>query len=224
VADTPLEAKTLRRMGDFLAMMGSPNQQEATRAREALDRLLAQHNMSMTDLGEILRSASKGNGAASSSGASADMVAMWRQLYEDECRLRCVHQRDANIWREEFQKECRLRQTTERSAEERGRTQERQRVAKQKAAAEQAELDRREAEEDQAELAAIEALIKERDAVIKRYGSEEAVLAPCDREKLLKAAVRQWSKFYTHNAPEWTSSICRCVDLRSILILAAKSR
>ena len=46
---------------------------------------------------------------------------------------------------------------------------------------------------------------------------ESALLVPCDREKLLKAAVRQWSKFYTHDAPEWTSSICRCTSLESIL-------
>jgi hypothetical protein len=56
----------------------------------------------------------------------------------------------------------------------------------------------------------------DRTAVIKRYGSEAAVLAPCDREKLLKAAVRQWSKFCTRN--EWTSSICSCRYLHSILI------
>jgi DNA-binding CsgD family transcriptional regulator len=47
----------------------------------------------------------------------------------------------------------------------------------------------------------------ERDAVIKRYGSEEAVLAPCVREAKLREAVRQWSVFYDPPNQRWTKSI-----------------
>ena len=47
----------------------------------------------------------------------------------------------------------------------------------------------------------------ERDAVIKRYGSEDAALAPCEREKLLRAAVKRWSKFCPKPHQRWTKSI-----------------
>jgi hypothetical protein len=138
-------------------------------------------------------------------------------MYEDECRLRRNDRRDAEIWREEFQKECHLRQTGERAAEERGRKKERERIAQQRWAEEDAEEDRYLAERQRAFAAEEAADAKEREAVIKRYGSNAAVLVPCEREKLLKAAVRQWSKFYTTGEPEWTTSIARCVDLATIL-------
>jgi len=64
MAETPLDEKTLRRLGDLFAMMGSPNRQEAERAREAADRLLAKFGKSMTDLAEIVRSAAKGKASA----------------------------------------------------------------------------------------------------------------------------------------------------------------
>jgi hypothetical protein len=43
--------------------------------------------------------------------------------------------------------------------------------------------------------------------VIKRYGSEEAALAPCEREQLLRAAVKKWSKFCAKPYQRWTQSI-----------------
>jgi hypothetical protein len=56
MADTPpLDEKTLRRLGDLVAMVGSPNKEEGDRVREHADRLLKQHGKSMVDLGEILR-------------------------------------------------------------------------------------------------------------------------------------------------------------------------
>jgi Protein of unknown function (DUF2958) len=64
MAETRLDEKTLTRLGDLFAMMGSPNRQEAERAREAADRLLAKFGKSMTDLAEIVRSAAKGNASA----------------------------------------------------------------------------------------------------------------------------------------------------------------
>lgn len=52
--------------------------------------------------------------------------------------------------------------------------------------------------------------IKDRAEVIVRYGSVEAVLAPCEREKLLRKAVRKWSKFWPPPAERWTRSIDGC--------------
>ena len=46
-----------------------------------------------------------------------------------------------------------------------------------------------------------------RDAVIERYGSVEAALAPCEREVLLRQAVRRWSELRSPPDQRWTDNI-----------------
>jgi hypothetical protein len=45
------------------------------------------------------------------------------------------------------------------------------------------------------------------DLVISRYGSREAALAPCSREKLLRAAVAKWAKPLEAPLERWTRSL-----------------
>lgn len=45
------------------------------------------------------------------------------------------------------------------------------------------------------------------DIVIARYGSREAALAPCSREKLLRAAVAKWAKPLDAPMERWTHSL-----------------
>jgi hypothetical protein len=206
--DAALDGETLKRLGNFLALMGSANQQEAARAREAFDRLLAKSGKSMTDLGEILRSAAKhepSGGAAPSAGIDA---AHWRDMWAIEAGLRAVADRARRGAEDRARQWERAALDVEALRRQEAR-QTREREAKQQAKAAAAE---RKKEHDQIRVDELD-----RTAVIKRYGSVAAVLAPCEREKLLKASVSKWSKCYTKDHPEWTTSICRCVSLRDIL-------
>jgi hypothetical protein len=53
----------------------------------------------------------------------------------------------------------------------------------------------------------------EREAVLSRYSSMDAAIAPCEREVLLRMSVRKWAVF--HDAPNqrWTKSIDGCREL-----------
>jgi hypothetical protein len=90
-----------------------------------------------------------------------------------------------------------------------------------------AEAEQRRKKQEAAKAAAAEQVRKDlkdylrkrapaRAAVIKRYGSIEAAIAPCDREKLLREAVRKWSKF--RDDPRWTASISDHADAFSITL------
>jgi DNA replication protein DnaC len=47
----------------------------------------------------------------------------------------------------------------------------------------------------------------ERGIIIARYGSAGTVLAPCEREKLLRTAVGQWSTFHSPPDGRWTYAV-----------------
>jgi hypothetical protein len=49
--------------------------------------------------------------------------------------------------------------------------------------------------------------IKDRAEILARYGSVEAAIAPCDREKLLRKAVKKWSTFCDPPHQRWTKAI-----------------
>jgi hypothetical protein len=208
-AKDTLDLVMVRKLYDML----DSEQADGNVARTKLMALLGKHGKRVRDLPEML-------GKGTSAGAAPmDDAALWRDMWQTESRLRAESDRKydrekerASAWQDIAFEEAAKRQQAERQTRERDAKEKQA-----KAAAEQAERRRRNAEEARAEAAEEAADAKERDAVIKWYGSVAALLVPCDREKLLKAAVRQWSKFYTHDAPEWTSSICRCTSLESIL-------
>jgi hypothetical protein len=60
--------------------------------------------------------------------------------------------------------------------------------------------------------------------VIRRYGSEAAALAPCEREMLLREAVRQWSKMIDPPSERWTKSIDGWSGLTALGELSARAR
>jgi len=53
---------------------------------------------------------------------------------------------------------------------------------------------------------------KDRAETLARYGSVEAVIAPCERESMLREAVRKWSTFCDPPDQRWTQSIDGCSD------------
>jgi hypothetical protein len=159
------------------------------------------------------------NGGSVHSGDQNPVAALQQQVLSLQTKLASIYGdlQHAQIMRGYAERSLALSESLREQAEERGRKQERERIAKQQRAAAEAESLRQMAEEEREDAEQAAEHEKERDGVIARYGSAAAVLVPCEREKLLKASVRQWSKFYTTGAPEWTTSICRCVDLATIL-------
>jgi hypothetical protein len=197
-----MDTKEIDRLKKLVALFDSANEGERTNAIGAAGAMLKRHGKSMVDLPNIL-----GGGGAAASAGLLD-VEHWRDMWAVEKGLRAAADRGRRL-AEDRAKQWERAALDELAKRQQEARQTREREVKQQAKAAEA---KRKQEHDRIRVDELD-----REAVIKRYGSEAAVVAPCDREKLLKASVSEWSKSYTKDHPEWATSICRCVSLRDIL-------
>jgi hypothetical protein len=207
----PLDLVVIRKLYDML----DSDQEDGNAARTKLRLLLGRHGKRIRDLPEML---AKG-GSPPVGGDPKTITDLQLKVLSLQTKLASIYGdlQHAQTMREYAERSHALSESLREQAEERGRKKERERIKQQQWAKEVAARDRRLAEMKRANAAQEALAAKERRALIKRYCSVAAVLAPCEREKLLKASVSEWSKSYTKDHPEWTTSVCRCVNLGDIL-------